>query len=189
MKQFPARPSTRADKADWRPLFQGYAVSAEVRRNFVDSSVFGSRANTVSPNRYFRKCAQGLECLRPTEHRCCMRLPANGMSLRGPAGLLIFNSAGSIQSICHSIFRLSSRPWTRTTRIERQTSIGGIPGLLEHEQELKDAALAGTVGPEQSGHLAEPDIQLSPSLEVVDFKSFQHQSILAVESHRTIGRA
>ena len=60
------------------------------------------------------------------------------------------------------------------TEVEHKRPIGRILGLLEHEQELEQTALARAVGAEQRGHVAEPHVQLPPRLEIVKSERFDH---------------
>ena len=62
----------------------------------------------------------------------------------------------------------------RPPEIEHNATVGSVLGLLEQQKELKETALAGAVGAEETGHLAKGQIGFAPCLEVLDFHAVQH---------------
>ena len=52
--------------------------------------------------------------------------------------------------------------------IKNQAPVRGISGLLEHQEELEEAALAGTIGAEKPRNLAEAEVRLLPCLEIIE---------------------
>ena len=63
----------------------------------------------------------------------------------------------------------------RSTEVKDEATIRCILRLLEEEQKLQHAALAGAVLAEETGHLAEGHPQPAPCFEIGDLKMLQHR--------------